>query len=94
MRLPEGFLISRNIMVFPKKQRPVNPDRFKVVEGGIDVGFSLNEATDHTQAFSLTTGKFVGVSFFMRPAKKNYLIAIAGLLICIGWLFYARDVLK
>jgi len=94
VRLPEGFLISRNVVVYPLKPRVVNPDRYKLVKGGINVGFSLNDAADHTQAFSLTTGKSVGVSFFMKPGKRNYLMLIVGLLVCLGWLFYSRNTIK
>ncbi len=94
VRVPAGYLISRNIRVYPLKPNPVAPDRFRLVKGGIDVGYTLNEAYDHTQAFMLTTGKSVGVSFFMRPGKRNYLLLIACLLIIFGWLYFGRHMVK
>lgn len=94
VKIPEGFHVSKKVAVSPAKPRVVNPDRYKLVKGGIDVGYSLNDATDHTQAFHLTTGHSVGVSFFMKPVKRSYFILVVGLLVCLGWLFYARKIFE
>ncbi|MBL6989209.1 MAG: hypothetical protein ISR65_05500 [Bacteriovoracaceae bacterium] len=94
VRVPDGYAISRVVGVAPKKLRKVDLDRFVLVKGGIDVGYAQNEAKDDTQAFSLSTGKYAGVTFYMKPAKRGYLIFIVGLLLCLGWLIFYRDILK
>ncbi|MBT3236419.1 MAG: hypothetical protein HN353_10750 [Bdellovibrionales bacterium] len=94
MRVPPKYAISRIIGVVPKKIKRVDPDRFQLVANGVDVGFTQGEASHETQAFTLPTGAYAGITLLIRPEKKSPWLLILGVGLIILWLAKNRDILK
>jgi hypothetical protein len=94
MRAPPGYSISRIVGIAPKKIKKVDPDRFQLVPGGIDIGYTQGDAIHDTQAFTLPTGRYAGATFFIRPNNKGWFILILGVGLALVWLVTNRDVLK
>ncbi len=86
--LPEGFRVNEVLETTP----PFNPK--KASELPFELGEQDGRATAELVAHDLVLGDRVGLELEAKSSKRSSSLLIAGLVVCVLYLFFFRDVLR